>query len=306
MANVDSNIVVTPNACRDVIGVKGVCSETYPYYLDTYGISLSKASKLADSSMVTARELIEESIELGWGDVFTDLRADGFKANGVQKVLETFFTDDYIGEGTYTFETERKCDIEQIYLGKLKATVVGELDVVLTINVDGVDTEVYNDTLTDETLTVNFDNSYNAENILLTLVATGSGTIRQTSDSGVMKIDTYTECSERLFYCKYWMYLVKAVMLKASAHILNASLFSDRYNDLVVYKHGEIVLRLNQLDTSFNLLAQVENVATRDGKGMYQLEIENINLKLKQIIKQSYCTCCFECDNVISSKISIP
>ena len=33
---------------------------------------------------------------------------------------------------------------------------------------------------------------------------------------------------------------------------------------------------------------------------------QNINLKLKQIVKDSYCTCCFECDNVINSSISIP
>ena len=70
MANVDSNITVASNACRDVIGVKGVCNKTYPYYLDSLGISLSKAAKLADSSMVTARELIDESINDAWGFVF--------------------------------------------------------------------------------------------------------------------------------------------------------------------------------------------------------------------------------------------
>jgi hypothetical protein len=127
MANVDSNIVVTPSACRDVIGVKGVCAETYPYYLDSLGISLSKTSKLADSSMVTAKELIEEAVEMGWSDVFSDLRADGFRANGVQDVLETFFTEDtYKDAGSYSFEVERKCDIEQIFIGKLKVKVVGD------------------------------------------------------------------------------------------------------------------------------------------------------------------------------------
>lgn len=303
MANVDSNITVASNACRDVIGVKGVCNKTYPYYLDSLGISLSKAAKLADSSMVTARELIDESINDAWGFVFSDLRADGFNVNGVQKTKETFFTDEYVSEGTYTFEVDRKCDIEQVFVGKLKVNVSGLLDVVLTANIDGVNTTVFDDTLTDETLTVNFDNSYTADKITYTLVASGSGTLQKTSDGGVMKIDSYVFCAEKLFYCKYWSYLVNAVMYKASANILNSSLFSDRYNDLIVYKKDEIAIRIAQLDSSLNVLPTEARIGT---KGLYQLEIIKINDKLKEIVKQSYCTCCFKCDNVISSSISIP
>ena len=99
------------------------------------------------------------------------------------------------------------------------------------------------------------------------------------------------------------MHLVKAVMYKSAAFILNASLFSDRYNDLIVYKSNEIALRISQLDSSLNLLGKDGRI---NEKGKYQLEIENINNKLKEIVKQSYCTCCFKCDNVISSSISIP
>lgn len=304
MATVDSNITVASNACRDVIGVKGICDTTYPYYLDSLGISLSKTSKLADSSMITARELIRESIDDGWGTVFSDLRADGFNVNGVQKTNETFFVaGEYQNAGIYTFTLQRNCDIEQIFIGKAKLNVVGDLDVLVTLNADGAITSIYNDSLSDETLTINFDNSYTYDTIILTVTAIGSGTIQQTNDGGVIKIDSYVFCSENLFYCKYWNFLVKAVMYKATANILNSSLFSDRYNDLIVYKKDEIAIRIAQLDSSLNLLPTDARIGTI---GLYQLEIIKINDKLKEIVKQSYCTCCFKCDNIISSFISIP
>ena len=44
----------------------------------------------------------------------------------------------------------------------------------------------------------------------------------------------------------------------------------------------------------------------RAHKKQHPEEIENINLKLKEVVKRSKCTCCFECDQIISSKISLP
>lgn len=298
MAEVTADYIIIPNACRDVIGVRGVCSTAYPYYLDTLGVSLSKTAKLADSSRVTAQRLIEESVDMAWWDVFQDLRVDGFALNGIQKVKDNYFVDEELGEGTYTLRIERDCDIEKIYLGVVKLIVTGDLDVTLSVKYNGSTNVVYGDPLSDETLSVTIDNHYPYEFVEFTLVAAGTGTLRKTSDGGVIQLNAHTECDEKLFYCKYWVHLVKAVMYKAAAHILNASLFSDRYNDLVVYKREEIETRITQLDTSFNT-----NV---NAKGFYQLEIENANRKLKQIVKQSYCTCCFECDNVISSHITIP
>ena len=67
MAIVESTISAPVNACRDVIGVRGMCNKTYPYYLDTLGISLPKAAKLADSASVNAKTLIEEAIDSAWG-----------------------------------------------------------------------------------------------------------------------------------------------------------------------------------------------------------------------------------------------
>jgi len=303
MAIVESTISAPVNACRDVIGVRGMCNKTYPYYLDTLGISLPKAAKLADSASVNAKTLIEEAIDSAWGDVFGDLRADGFKVNGVQRDYSNKFTTEQVGAGTYGFDIARACDIEQINLTNIQVAATGTVNANITLNADGILTTLYNDTLTDEVLTINFDASYPYDRMYFTAVITGDGTVTQTSDGGVIKATVFTECSERLLYCKYWAYLVKAVMYKAAATILNASLFSDRYNDLIVYKGNEIATRVAQLDSSLNLLPAEQRV---NAKGLYQLEIEKANDRLKEIVKQSYCTCCFECDNVISSRISIP
>lgn len=303
MAEVTAELVVPTNKCRDVIGVRGLCATTYPYYLDTLGISLSKTAKLADSSAVTARQLVDDAVEFAWGEVFSDLRVDGFRVGGIRETINPTFTDQTLGAGTYTFTVERNCDIEQIFIGVLKIKAIGDVDITLTSQYNGSTSAVYGDTLSDETLIVTIDNHYPYDSITFTSVVSGSGVVQMTSDGGIMAVNAHTECSEKLFYCKYWMHLVKAVMYKSAAFILNASLFSDRYNDLVVYKSNEIALRISQLDSSLNLLGKDGRI---NEKGKYQLEIENINNKLKEIVKQSYCTCCFECDNVISSRITIP
>ena len=303
MAEVTADVSITPNRCRDVIGVRGLCATTFPYYLDTLGISLSKTAKLADSSAVTARQLVEDAVEFAWGEVFSDLRIDGFRVGGIRETINPIFTDETLGAGTYTFTVEKNCDIEQIFIGVLKIKAIGDVNISLTSQYNGSTANVYGDPLSDETLIVTIDNHYPYDSITFTAVISGDGVVQMTSDGGIMAVNAHTECSEKLFYCKYWMHLVKAVMYKSAAFILNASLFSDRYNDLIVYKSNEIALRISQLDSSLNLLGKDGRI---NEKGKYQLEIENLNNKLKEIVKQSYCTCCFECDNVISSRITIP
>lgn len=301
MATVSYEIEQPSAMCKDVIGVRGICDTTYPYYLDSLGVSLNKAAKLSDSATLTARGLISESINLAWEDVLSDLRIDGFKVNGIQSTVKDSYTDITVANGTYLKTIYRSCDIEKIYLSNIRLKTTGSGNVYVSIIADGVETLVYDSTLNNETLTATIETEFNTDEVTIKVISdvalTGS------TGGGVALLDYFTKCDENLFLCKYWSYLVKAVMYKATAHILNSSLFSDRYNDLVVYKKDEIALRVAQLDSSFNLLSRENRINT---KGLYQLEIEKINDKLKEIVKQSYCTCCFTCDTVISSQISIP
>lgn len=299
------NSILIPNACRDVIGIKGVCSDTYAYYLDSLGISLSKAAKLADSSKQTAKELVDEAVEEAWGHVFGDLKIQGFMVQGVSHVYRQEFTDELVDVGTHTVSLTRACEFEQFYFNKVKLKVVGEVNVNLVIQYDGQETELYNGDLEDETLTVTIDGEFPYEDITLSLTATGTGQFYSTGESSPIYYDAYRECSEKEFYCKYHKYLTQAVMYKAAALILNNSLFNDRYNDIIAYNKGEIAIRVSQLDSSLNLL----NTENRINKyGLYQQEIDKINDKLKLVVSRDcMCkSCCFECNEYVTTKMTIP
>lgn len=305
MAKINLNTKLTSVKCRDVIGVRGMCATEYQYNLDTLGISFNKVSKLSDSAHISARQLIEDMVNMAWQDVFSDIRIDGFRVNGISKTYRSVLDASlpHLPSGTYTTMFTRNCDIEQHFINTATLSIAGTLAIEVSIILDGLHQVLYNGSATNEDVVITFDNTYNTDNIVFKVVATGGGSMLQTNNGDVFAISGYLACSEQLFLCKYWNYLVRAVMYKATAHILNTSLFSDRYNDLIVYKKEDVAIRISQLDSSMNVLGTVERI---NSKGLYQKEIENINLKLKQIVKDSYCTCCFECDNVINSSISIP
>lgn len=295
---------IIPNACRDSIGVRGACSGTPSFYLDSIGISLSKAAKLSDSATVTARQLIDDSIESAWGSVFSDLKVQGFKVPGVTKRFTKEFTTETVGAGTYTVELTRSCEFEQFWFNKVQFKVDGDLDLVASLSYGNTSTDLFNDSAGDETVTIFIDTAFPYETSTLTLTATGTGELYTVDGESPINYDGYLECSEKLFFCKYHNYLTQAVMYKAAALILNNSLFNDRYNDLIAYKKDEIAIRVSQLDSSLNLL----NTENRINKyGLYQQEIDKINDKLKRIIDSGcHCGCCFECAEYISTKIVMP
>mgnify|MGYP003611444387 CR=1 FL=1 len=301
--NVEANIKKEKFTCRDVIGVRGLCDIDYPYNLDSLGISLSKTSKLADSSMITGRELVQESVEFAWQQVMKDLRIDGFMVNGVRRIYTNKFIDDDLVEGVYRATFNRECDIEKLFFNWIKLNVSGTLNVTISVVKDGVETILFSDDVVDEKIKVSIDNTFLCDELTFKVVAIGVGMLQKTSDNGVIEYLGNRACSDQLFYCKYWEYLVQAVMYKAAAVILNSSIFSDRYNDLIIYQKSEIAIRVAQLDSSYNLLNGENRLASQS---LYQAEIENINLKLKDVIKKSRCQCCFECDNYLESKITLP
>lgn len=298
------NSITIANACRDVIGIKGVCSDTYAHYLDSLGISLSKAAKLADSSKQSAKEFVDEAVEQAWGHVFSDLKIQGFMVQGVRHQYTQEFGTELLDTGTYTVDLTRGCDFEQFYFNKVKLKVVGSVNVDLVMQYNDTELELYSGDLEDETLTVTVDSPFPYEDVTFSLTSTGTGLFYAVGETPIL-YDGYLECSEKEFYCKYHKYLTQAVMYKAAALILNNALFNDRYNDILAYGGGEIAIRVSQLDSSLNLL----NTENRINKyGLYQQEIDKINDKLKAIVSRDcICkSCCFECNEYISTKITIP
>lgn len=304
--NIESNITRETFACRDVIGVKGICDTEYAYNLDSLGISLNKVSKIADSSSVTGKQLIRESIEFAWQQVMNDLRIDGFMLKGVRTTYSNKFTPNTLSEGIYTVTFDRSCDIEKFFFNYIRFSVIGSLNVKLSVLKDGEEQVLFDDDVVDEDTPISINFTYGeliADKVEFKLVAIGDGLLVANSDNLPFEYLGNLSCSEQLFYCKYWEYLVQAVMYKSSAVIMNASLFNDRYNDLIIYQSDKMAHRIAQLDSSYNLLNGENRLAS---KSLYQQEIETINLKLKEVVKRSKCTCCFECDQIISSKITLP
>lgn len=278
------------NGCIN-IGVEGLCSD-YEHNLNAYGISLNKASKIADSAFVTGKNLVETMIDKAWNDVFSDISIDGFKLKGITKSINSFFLQSTTTQNSfsYTFDV---CNYESIKLKKLSIKVIGTLDVNLSIN-------NYNTvgTYTDETIDISnvllFD-----ESVIITLITNGTGSLLFSDLGYPFEISLEKFCNEKRFFCQYSDWLVEAVKIKASALILNNAIFSDRYNDFILYNSENISLRVGQLDSS---LVVLEN----QKKGLYQLEIQKINKKLDDIIKYNKCKdCCFECANYYETKITM-
>lgn len=278
--------------CKSKIGVRGLCDADYTHYLDLYGISLAKASNLSDSATLNAKELIEQSVEIAWQDVFNDIRIKGFKFGGIQHNFQSKFT---AGLNNNTLTLTRSCEFEVFEINKI--SVYGENQTVqFKVLADGVEVYSYNDIVDGETL-FEFNQSINADRLDLVI----ENELLNTTNGTPFKVDINLKCEAELFYCKYEKYIVKAVMLKACAIILNTILFSDRYNDLILYKRDDVGIRISQLDSSYNLLNKENKLGS---KGLYQLELENINDILNKLVVR--CSCCFECDDIFQTKITIP
>lgn len=261
---------------------------------------MSKTAKLADSSKITGKELIDSSVKMGWKCVLTDLSINGFKFKGVTKLLKSHYDGD--NATNFTLKINRNCDFESLNLKVVNLFARSISDVTFTIHGDGV--LLYTSTLTAQLGAFSFDfgkQAINAHETILTVTSTGD--LANTTNGSPFLLNAYLICDERILFCQYSDILEEAVKIKASAIILNSSIFSDRYNDLIVYKSTEIALRISQLDSSLNLL-NGENKINK--KGLYQLEIEKLSIKLKEILVQYKCGCCFECQSAYNTLISIP
>ena len=273
------------------IGVFGLC-DTYSHYLDSYGISLKKSAKIADSSFLTGKKLVDEMVDMAWHNVFNDLQISGFKLKGVNESITDYFSNKTtsIKDFSFSFST---CKYENIRIKFLKIKVVGSLDVTITLN-----DETITGTFTDETIIVE-NKTY--KDLLISISVNGTGSLQYANDYP-FEINLEKYCDETLFYCQYSDWLIEAVKIKSTALILNNTLFSDRYNDFILYKKEDIKLRISQLDSSLNVFTDNTVFAK---KGLYQIEIENINRKLSDIVKNSKCNdCCFECNTIYQTKYS--
>ena len=267
------------------IGVRG-CNE-YDHYLDTFGVTMRQASKLSNT---TGKELTEVLVNQAWKSVFNDLQIDGFKFNGISKSEVSRFNLENSTQKSYSLYVDT-CQYEVFDLKALNIKVNGTLDIEVSIN-----GSVQSGTYTNETIIIS--PSIFTDYFDFKLKAVGSGVLQNSELDYPFEIIYEVRCEEKLFYCNYSEWLIDAVSIKASALILNSALYSDRYNDFIIYRKEDIKERIVQLDSSFDVWSEKR----RDG--MYQLEIKRINDKLAKTIKLNRCNeCCFECNSIFQTKI---
>lgn len=292
-------MILTEKYCYSSIGVRGLC-ESYTSYLDDYGISLNKASKIADSSKITGKQLIDDSVKMAWKAVLSDIAIAGFKFKGITEVINSKYNNGIAN--VFSFSINRNCQFEAIVLQKVKINALEVSDINFQIKGDG--DVIYTNSQTAVNGQITFDFEKQALDYdVVDLTITSTGDLESTNNNTPFLLNAYLICDERILFCNYLDILEDAVKIKASAIILNNTIFNDRYNDLILYKSGEVAIRVSQLDSSLNLL-NGENKINK--KGLYQLEIEKLSIKLKGILDNYKCSCCFECQSNYKTIITLP
>lgn len=292
-------MILTEKYCYSSIGVRGLC-DSYTSYLDDYGISLNKASKIADSSKITGKQLIDDSVKMAWKAVLSDISIAGFKFKGITEVINSKYNNGIAN--VFSFSISRNCDFEAIVLQKVKINILTIADISFDIVADG--DVIFNSTQLGVSGQITFDFEKQALDYdTVELVITTSGNLESTDNNTPFLMNAYLICDERILFCNYLDILEDAVKIKASAIILNNTIFNDRYNDLILYKSSEVAIRVSQLDSSLNLLNGDNKI---NQKGLYQLEIDKLSIKLKGILDKYKCSCCFECQSNYRTIISLP
>lgn len=296
------------NCIGKLVGLRGVCDSPHPYYLDTIGISLNKAAKIADSSSITGKQLFNDAIAMAWEVLKGDININGF---GVKGVIETYSNKtttykEYNNTVTYTKEIQRECELEAICVENIQVKIINNAKITLTI--DGI--VYYNSTHNNEVVTIPIGKCYDSD--ILNIVVEIAPVLGDGNDSMEVEEDeegigfsyiATRKCSEDILYCKYASWLVMALMYKTGSILLSNILFSDRYNDMIAYGKVEAQQKIAMLDSDNSILPKELSTGN---KGLYQKEIIKINEKLAEIAKESKCKCCFVCKESITAKIAIP
>lgn len=300
------------NSCIDSVGMKGVCGETtYPFYIDSIGISLNKAAKLADSAFITGKELFEESKALAFLALKSDISIDGMKMAAAERFSTSYERDINISTPhTYTVTKNRDCHLQAICIENIGVRIKGKANVKISI-VSHDTYIIYYALVEDKAISAAVNKCFNSDSLDIVVEVTPivdglktTATIGIGDDAAGFIYSGKIECSFDLLICSLPSLWAMALMYKTAALMLNNILFNDRYNDVIAYQKDGIKARIGQLDSSMNILPK--EVTPFNEGGLYQKEVEKINKQLVKVAKDSKCTCCFECDGIPTAKIAIP
>ena len=308
----------------DLIGVRGLCDDkVYKYYLDDYGIGLKQLAKTSDDKFISGKKLFDTKLEQAWTSVFSDVQINGLKSN---KILSTstvgkIISDEFAFTGLQGIEFNAlECELTSFYLKRIKLYIKQGGATQIVIRVDGIDTIIYNDTVaSDSVILLNYNDYIKSDFSILVLgdnITVYDGTTSYTCDckrnyytvsptkNYGLVVDLQVRCNPYEYLCNYVDLLAIPVIYKLMALLWKESLDSNRFNDFLTIKlgdnNGNAITNLAWLDNTYNLLKyDIQATKFNTEKGMYQLELEKVNIPIPD------CPCCLEC-NGTHYKLSIP
>ena len=295
-----------------IIGINGLCeNKTYKVVLDSLGISLFKASKIADERYITGKRLIEEKINEAWKDTFKDITFNGFEANKILSVVEVGEAKEnilppnagYFGLKLSQFQGCSK--LSRIYISNIyiHTKVGGETSIILKRN--GQELFRQDFTAQDETIAEIAFNDYvdDITEILIdrtnisvydTTISTScdcqSHLLKVDGDGNGLTLDVQIRCDKTAYLCQFVDKIADAVKYKATAMILHEVYSSTRFNDVINIERENAIEKMAWLDSTYNLLKYDPGTdSSYRPQGMYQKELKKINIPTPK------CKCCMYC-----------
>ncbi len=308
--------------CYDgIISIRGLCSgDTAKYFLDDYGISLLLAANAADEKFKNGKKLIESKIDQAWKQVFRDIQFKGLDANKILNDVEVGKVSDeeltgVTGFKGVKFTLKKGCKLSRHYLYKVSVSVhTGGSSTVIKLVQNGEDSVLYtgvpdsgdtveivvNDWVEDTfkilvdttNISVYSGTTYvtNTHPEALKFTVESTDTSLPGQNFGIVA-DMQVRCDKYKYLCKFTDVIAQAVVYKAAAMFWKEISDTNRFNDLIEIKKDKAVPEMAWLDSTYNLLQYDPAVEiTYAPKGMYQKELEKINIPLPS------CACCLECN----------
>lgn len=299
--------------CYDgIIGINGLCEGTnYKILLDELGVSLFKASKIADERYITGKKLIESKIRQAWTDTFKDIAFNGFEANKILSVVEVGEVKENIispesGYFSLKLSQYKGCSkLSRIYISSIyiHTKVGGDTSLILKRNGNELFRQDF--TAQDETIAEIAFNDYvedgtevliDRTNITVydTTTATScdcqSHLLKIEGEGNGLTLDVQVRCDKTAYLCQFVDKIADAVKYKATAMILHEVYNSTRFNDIVNIERENAIEKMAWLDSTYNLLRYDPGTNSNyKPQGMYQKEINKLNIPAPK------CKCCMEC-----------
>jgi hypothetical protein len=302
------------NCYKDLVGLRGVCAESAMIYdLADLGISLKSASKTVDSKWISGSQMVAAKIVQAWREVLNDVLLQGYE---FRKVVceKTIGSRSYLSEnltnGTGSFTLRRAVSVRretQLYISHLVVNGTGNRTITIT---DGITTFTYTGTAN----SINVRKYFSEREVDVTIAYTSvnSGVLSVVSDGACgccsdcdvyhigsqnygITMDVQEVCMKDEYLCRYSEILAEAAWYKAGALILKEAMDTDRVNDFLIMKEGNLAVNIAMLDSDLNIF-KYDDKAFVGGKpnvadGKYQIALQRITRQVAYP-KKGICSDC--------------